>query len=189
MRISRVLHLLLTIILSGIVVIGCEPKESPPAIHDGAYLEYTNEMSGMMGKDSFSIRYNFSRAGENRIHVNMDVAKGERQEKMDKVLFLDNYLRDDQGERLNILKFADIWIPPGELEVGNDTKVGRIAEHKPYKKWRAAVINASMAGVKGFYYYELKTGFLLRVKATHMGAGWKTELTDTNFPELKPNGP
>ncbi len=150
---------------------------------DRTYLEYKNTLSGPMGNETFSIRYEFSEVGRDHFKVKMeskmgghtrpdvDIPEGSEQ-------VVDKYFMNDHGETLSFLN-APMWIPSSKRKERAKVQDGWVQEIRKWDRWDGVCVLVGPS-FPGRWYYEGETGLFVGMEMSSFGSGWNVVLDDHN---------
>jgi len=150
-----------TLLLASLGLVGgCDVGGVSPA-RDGLYLEY------QVGESS-SCALSFEDAGGGKFRV---VAEPERCSlwpgaPSDGEVLVDHNLRPAGGGKLEWGEAVLLWLPKNKRKPGSYRSVAggggfSVSRVERWHDWDTAVIQAKIALLKGVWYYDVKTGFLV----------------------------
>jgi len=145
---------------------GC--SKGPPALRDGLYLEYT------IG-ESLSCRIEFQKMEDDSFTAILepsDCSMRPEGYSIGEPIVVNAYLKAPDIPNLMWGEFALLWLPEKHRKAGTHLSVGgsfQITEIKHWEDWDVAVVNAQIGALKGIWYYDLATGFIVGMEKSFVG--------------------
>ncbi len=166
----------LILVICGLWVAYSMTRPQAP-LKDGLCLTYDYAGSTM--------RVTFGELSRNKFRVTVSPGNEEK--------VVDRRLRSKRGAVYDAEVLGPLWIPPGSVKVGGSAHGERVIEVKRWKNWDVGVVKASFgagAALRGEWYYETNTGFLVGGNRTTAvsgeGEGIHYVLTEANLEQLNP---
>lgn len=147
----------------------------PAPIEDGSYLTYEFEQTFHGGKATYRFTITFKEVKSGLFEVSVDFEDESyshmliKPHKKDGKILVNKALRRRDGQELLLEDIGPIWVPVSSQKEGSRESVDFVFfgttsdEIKPWKKWQAYVVNASVfrGALSGSWFYDTKTGFLV----------------------------